>query len=138
MADERGGPVEPYVDFELCFTAEQSQLALARSVAAEIACTEGAELAYVEQVRLVAGKLTAALLVLADPEEPVRCAFRVLDSEIRLSVSVRGSSTAPSPEAKSEHAKLLDELLVPACTCTRRDDSGEVCVVSDAFIPLTA
>lgn len=136
MDQDRGGTLEPDVDIELCFMPEQSQVALARSVAAEIACTEGAEPAFVERVRVVAGNLTTALLVLAEREEPVRCAFRVHDSALRLSVSVRGSA-APSPEAKSEHARLLDQLLVPACTFTRRDGRDGVCLVSDAFIPLS-
>jgi hypothetical protein len=135
MPDGHGRQPEPYVDVELCFDPHQSQVALARSVAAEVATTGGGERAYVEKVRVVAGKLTAALLVLADREEPVRCAFRMLDAEIRLSVSVRGSPK-PSAAAKSEHARLLDELVVPACTFTRPDENGCVQVVSDAFIPM--
>ena len=137
MTDGPGTSPAPYVDIELSFAPVQGQVALARSVAAEIACAEGAERAYVETVRAVAGKLTNALLVLADPAARVRCCFRVLDAEIRLSVSVRGLPQ-PSPEAKAHHARLLDELAVPACTFTQADDDGTLCVVSDAFIPTNA
>jgi hypothetical protein len=125
----------PYVDIELCFDADQGQVTLARSVAAEIAHREGAERAYVEKVRQVVGRLTCALLVLAEHGAKVHCLFRVLESQVRVSVSVRGSQR-PSPEAKSEHARLLDHLIVSASTYTRRDDSGGFSVVSDAFIPL--
>lgn len=125
----------PYVDIELCFDADLGQVTLARSVAAEIAHREGAERAYVEKVRHVVGRLTYALLLVAERGADMRCLFRVLEHQIRVSVSVRGSER-PTPEAKSEHARTLDQLLVSASTFTRPDDAGGFSVVSDAFIPI--
>lgn len=124
----------PYTDIELSFDADRSQVSLARSVAAEIAQGEGAEPRYVEKVRVVAGSVAAALVLLADDDAQVRCLFRVLESEIRLSFSVRGQER-PSPEAKSEHARLLDQLIVSASTITVPNELGGFDVVSDAFIP---
>lgn len=125
----------PYVDIELCFDADHSQVSLARSVAAEIALREGAELTYVEKVRHVVGMLTGALVVMADDDTRVRCLFRVLDGEIRVRAAVE-SAPFPSPEAKGEHARLLDQLLVSASTFTHPNDANGLTVVSDAFIPL--
>jgi hypothetical protein len=125
----------PYSDIELCFDAEHNQVALARSVAAEIAVREGAECAYVEKVRHVVGMLTCALVVLADDDTQVRCLFRVLEGEIRVRASVE-SVPFPSPEAKGEHARLLDQMIVSASTFTRPNESGGFTVVSDVYIPL--
>jgi len=125
----------PYTDIELCFDAQQSQVALARSVAAEIAAREGAELGYVEKVRHVVGMVIGALVVLAGEDTQVRCLFRTLDGEIRLRASVE-SAPFPSPEAKGEHARLLDQLLISASTFTHPHESGGFTVVSDAFVPL--
>jgi len=125
----------PFVDIELCFDARQSQVSLARSVAAEIAQREGAEVAYVEKVRHVAGMLAGALVVLAEDDTQVRCLFRVLDGEIRVRASVE-SGAFPSPEAKGEHARLLDQLLVSASTFTRPNHVNGLTVISDAFVPL--
>jgi len=125
----------PYTDIELCFDAAQSQVSLARSVAAEIAMREGAELAYVERVRHVVGMLVGALVVLADGDTDVRCLFRMLDGEIRVRASVE-SAPFPSPEAKGEHARLLDQLLVSASTFTHPHEDGALMVVCDAFVPL--
>jgi hypothetical protein len=125
----------PYTDIELCFDAEQSQLSLARSVAAEIALHEGAEVGYVEKVRHVVGMMVGALVVLADDEAQVRCLFRMLDGELRVRAAVE-SAPFPSPEAKGEHARLLDQLLVSASTFTRPNEEGGFTVVSDVFVPL--
>ncbi len=125
----------PYVDIELCFDAELGQVTLARSVAAEVASREGAEPLYVEKVRSVVGRLTTAVVVLGEQGTQVRCLFRVLDHQVRVSISVRGSRR-PSPEAKSEHARLIDQLGVSSSTFTRPDDAGGFSVVSDAFIPI--
>lgn len=125
----------PYTDIELCFDAQQSQVSLARSVAAEIAAREGAEVGYVEKVRHVVGMVTGALVALADDDTQVRCLFRMLDGEIRLRASVV-SVPCPSPEAKGEHARLLDQLLISASTFTHPNESGGFTVVSDAFVPL--
>jgi hypothetical protein len=124
-----------YVDIELCFAADLGQVVLARSIAAEIAHRDGAGPRYVEKVRLVVGTLTAAVIPLAAEGAQVCCLFRVLESEIRVCISARGR-LAPSPEAKSEHARLLDQLVVSASTFTRPDDDGGFSVVCDAFIPL--
>lgn len=125
----------PYADIELCFDADQRQVTLARSVAAEVAEREGAEHGYVEKVRHVVGMLVSGLIVLADEDVKVHCLFRVLGCEIRVRVSVRGAPR-PAPEAKSEHARLLDQLIVSASTFTTSNDCGGFDVVSDAFIPL--
>jgi len=125
----------PFIDIELCFDADQSQVALARSVAAEIAVHEGAECAYVEKVRHVVGMLVGALVVLADDDTQVRCLFRMLDGELRVRAAVE-SAPFPSAEAKGEHARLLDQLLVSASTFTHPHDEGGFTVVSDAFVPL--
>lgn len=134
-APTRGAARTPYVDIELSFEADHSQVPLVRSVAAEAARTEGAESRYVEKVRLVAGQLTSALVPLADRQAPAHCLLRVLESEIRVSVAVRGTRT-PSADAKSEHARLLDQLVVSATTFTLPEDSGGFSVVSDAYIPI--
>jgi serine/threonine-protein kinase RsbW len=126
---------DPYMDVELCFEADPSQLPLARSVAAEVAQREAVDSAYVEKVRHVVGMLAAALIALADRDTKVRCLFRILESEVRVRVSVDGAAR-PSPEAKSEHARLLDQLLVSASTFTHPNGSGGLSVVSDAFIPI--
>lgn len=125
----------PYRDVELCFDADLSQLSLVRAVAAETAQREGVDSCYVEKVRHVVGMLSAALIALAERETQVRCLMRVLESEVRVRVSVDGS-IRPSPEAKSEHARLLDQLIVSASTFTRPYRSGGFQVVSDAFIPV--
>jgi hypothetical protein len=125
----------PYTDIELCFDAQQSQVSLARSVAAEIVAREGAEPCYVEKVRHVVGMITGALVVLAHDDTQVQCLFRTLDGEIRVRASVE-SAPFPSPEAKGEHARLLDQLLVSASTFTHPNESGGFTVVSDAFVPL--
>jgi hypothetical protein len=125
----------PYMDIELCFDADQSQLSLVRSVAAEVAHREGARTSGVETLRHVASMMSAALIALADRDAEVHCLFRVLDGEIRLSVSVEGAAR-PSPEAKAEHARLLDQLIVSASTFTQPNDSGGFNVVSDAFVGL--
>jgi hypothetical protein len=127
----------PYTDIELCFDADHSQVALARSVAAEVALHEGAEPAYVERVRHVVGMLVCALVVLAHDDTQVRCLFRMLDGEIRVRAAVQ-SAPFPSAEAKGEHARLLDQLLVSASTFTHPNDEGGFTVVSDAFVPLEA
>ena len=126
---------DPYMDVELCFDADPTQLPLARSVAAEVAQREAVDSGYVEKVRHVVGMLAAALIAVADPDTQVRCLFRILESEVRVRVSVDGSSR-PSPEAKSEHARLLDQLIVSASTFTHANDSGGLSVVTDAFIPV--
>jgi len=125
----------PYVDIELCFDARQRHVSLARSVAAEIAQREGAGIAYVEKVRHVAGMLTGALVVLAEDDTQVHCLFRVLDGQIRVRASVE-SAAFLSPEAKGEHARLLDQLLVSASTFTHPNDANGFTVISDAFVPL--
>lgn len=125
----------PYVDIELCFDARQSQIPLARSVAAEIAVREGVEQAYVEQVRRVVGMLTGALVVLAEDDTQVRFLFRVLDSEIRVHASVE-SAPLPSPDAKAEHARLLDQLLVATNIFTHPNERGGLTVVADTILPL--
>ena len=125
----------PYSDIELCFDAEQSQLSLARSVAAEIALHEGGDVGYVEKVRHVVGMVVGALVVLADDEAQVRCLFRMLDGELRVRAAVE-STPGPSPEAKAEHARLLDQLFVSASTFTRPNEDGAFTVVSDVFVPL--
>lgn len=124
-----------YTDIELCFDADQSQVSLARSVAAEVAAREGAEAAYVEKVRHVVGMLAGALVVLADDDTQMRLLFRLLDGEVRVRVSVE-SAPFPSPEAKGEHARLLDQLLVSTSTFTHPHEGGGLMVVSDAFVPL--
>lgn len=125
----------PYMDIELCFDADRSQVALARSVAAEVAHREDVEPEYVEKVRHVTGTLISALVVLARPNTQMQCLFRVLDGEIRICVSVPGVPD-PSAAAKSEHARMLDHLVVAASTFTTPDGSGGVSVVSDAFVPV--
>jgi hypothetical protein len=125
----------PYTDIELCFDAQQSQVSLARSIAAEIAAREGAQVGYVERVRHVVGMVTGALVALADDGTQVRCLFRMLDGEIRLRASVV-SVPSPSPEAKGEHARLLDQLPISASTFTHPNEAGGFTVVSDAFVPL--
>jgi hypothetical protein len=134
-APTRGTARTPYVDIELSFEPDQSQVPLVRSVAAEAARTEGAASGYVEKVRMVAGQLTSALVPIADRQAPAHCLLRVLESEIRVSVAVRGRRT-PSPDAKSEHARLLDQLAVSATTFTMPEDAGGFSVVSDACIPI--
>jgi hypothetical protein len=127
----------PYTDVELCFDADPCQLPLARAVAAEIAECEGVDTDYVEKVRHVVGMLGAAHIALAESDTRVRCLFRILESQVRVRVSVDGSAR-PSPEAKSEHARLLDQLIVSASTLTHPNDSGGFSIVSDAFIPFDA
>ena len=124
----------PYTDVELCFDADARQLPLARAVAAEIAECEGVDSDYVEKVRHVVGMLGAAHIALADSDTRVCCLFRILESQVRVRMSVDGLAR-PSPEAKSEHARLLDQLIVSASTFTHPNDSGGFRVVSDAFIP---
>lgn len=125
----------PYMDIELSFEADPAQVTLARSVAAEVAQREGAEHHYVEKVRMVVGTLASALVVLAEKDAQMSCLFRVLESELRVCMSVRGAAT-PSPEAKSEHARLIDQLIVSASTFTMPDGVGAFSVVSDAVIPI--
>jgi serine/threonine-protein kinase RsbW len=125
----------PYADIELCFDAARSQVPLARSVAAEVAKREGAGCGYVEKVRLVVGTLVSALVLVADERSKVSCLFRVLESEIRVRMSVP-RSPAPAPTARSEHARMLDQLVTPASTFTTEDERGGLTVVSDAWIPV--
>ena len=127
----------PYTDIELCFEADPRQLPLARAVAAEIAGCEDVDTDYVDKVRHVVGMLSAAHIALADSDTQVCCLFRVLESQVRVRVSIDGSAR-PSPEAKSEHARLLDQLVVSASTFTHPNDSGGFSVVSDAVIPFEA
>jgi hypothetical protein len=124
----------PYVDIELCFEAEEDQITLVRSVAAEIAKREGVQRGYVERVRTVVGQLIEALMPLARSHARVRCLFRVLESQIRVRVSVPGCPR-PTPEAKSEHARLLDRMAVCSSTVTLPDGDGGFFVVTDAFVP---
>jgi hypothetical protein len=124
----------PYTDVELCFDADPCQLPLARAVAAEVEGCEDVDSDYVDKVRHVVGKLGAAHIALADSDTRVCCLFRILESQVRVRVSIDGSAR-PSPDAKSEHARLLDELIVSASTFTHPNDSGGFSVVSDAFIP---
>lgn len=125
----------PYVDVELRFEADRSLVALARSVAAEVAKREGAGSGYVEKVRLTVGTLASAFVLVADEQSTVSCLFRVLEAEIRVRVSVP-ARTRTTPAAKSEHARLLDQLVVPARTFTAPGEDGGVSVVSDACIPV--
>lgn len=128
-------PTSPYRDIELCFRAERGHLALARSVGAEIAQRETSDTEIVERVRLAVGTVVSAHMLLADEHEEVRCLFRVMESQIRVNVSVRGLVT-PTPEAKAQHARLLDQVLVSASTITVPDERGGLTVVTDALIPV--
>jgi hypothetical protein len=134
IAPARRSAPHPYVDIELCFEAGEDQLTLVRSVAAEIARREGVQRAYVERVRTVVGQLTTALMALAEGDAQVRCLFRVLESEIRVRVSVPGCPR-PTPEAKSQHARVLDRMTVSTSTVTLPHEDGGFMVVSDAFVP---
>jgi hypothetical protein len=133
--DSRARTQTPYVDVELYFEPHRSQVPLVRSVAAETARTEGAGNRYIEKVRLVAGTLASAMVPLADRNAPACCLLRVLESEIRVRIAVHGVRS-PTPEAKSEHARLLEELAVSATTFTTPDPAGGFDVVSDAYIPI--
>jgi hypothetical protein len=134
-APPRESAHHPYVDIELCFEAGEDELTLVRSVAAEIAKREGVQWAYVERVRSVVGQLTTALLPLAVEHARVRCLFRVLESQIRVTVSVPGC-LRPTPEAKSDHARRLDRMTVSTNTRTLRHGADGLTVVADALIPL--
>ncbi len=125
----------PYVDVELCFDADLRHIPLARSVSAEVAEREGADVAYVERVRHVTGQVAAALVVVADDEATVECLLRVLDGQIRLHMCVAARRT-PGPESTAEHARLLDQLIVSASTITAPGPDGGYSVACDAFIPL--
>jgi hypothetical protein len=127
--------VTPYVDVELCFDADRGLVPLARSVAAEVAKKEAAGLGYVEKVRLVVGTLASALVVIAAERAQVRCLFRVLEAEVRVRVSVPGSART-TQAARSEHSRLLEQVVVPSGTYTMPDEDGGYHVVSDAFIPV--
>jgi hypothetical protein len=124
----------PFVDVELCFTADRGLVAVARSVAAEVAKREGAGRGYVEKVRLVVGTLASAFVLVTDERSTVRCLFRVLDAEIRVRVSAPTGTATPA--AESEHEQLLDQLIVPASTFTMPDQDGGTSVICDACVPV--